>query len=90
MIDGMQTAKHRLSDDLSVARFADRRIDRPWSALADRAVRASAIEILRILGQHSAQMALIEDEHVVQALSAQRSYPALGDRICLRRPARLA
>ena len=45
-----------------------------------------AIEILHIFGQHSTQMALIEDEHVVEAFSAQRSHPALGDRICLRRP----
>jgi hypothetical protein len=54
MIDVMQTAKHRLPDDLLVARFADWRIHRAWSALVDRAVRAPVIEILRILGQHSA------------------------------------
>jgi hypothetical protein len=35
-------------------------------------------------------MALIEDEHVVQAFSAQRSHPALGDRVCLWRPERRA
>jgi hypothetical protein len=45
MIDVMQTAKHRLPDDLPVARFADRRIDRARSALANRAMRAPAIEI---------------------------------------------
>jgi hypothetical protein len=74
MIDVMQTTKHRLPDDLPVSRFADRRIDRAWSALADRAVRAPAIEILHVFGQHSTQMALIEDEHVVQAFSARRSH----------------
>ncbi len=82
----MQTTKHRLPGDLPVARFADRRIDRARGALTDRAVRALAIEILHIVGQHSTQMALIEDEHVVEAFSTQRSHPALGDRICLRRP----
>jgi hypothetical protein len=85
MIDVLQTAKHRLPDDLLVARFADWQIHRAWSALADRAVRAPVIEIPHILGQHSADGA-IEDEQVVQAFSAQRSHPALGDRICLRRP----
>src|SRR5712671_5556800 len=35
-------------------------------------------------------MALIEDEHVVQAFSTQRSHPALGDRVCLWRPERRA
>src|ERR1700730_8062500 len=35
-------------------------------------------------------MALIEDEHVVQAFSTQRSHPALGDRVCLWRPERCA
>ena len=86
MIDVMQTAKHRLPDDLPVARIADRRIDCAWSALADRAVRAPAIEILHIFRHSRTQMALIEDEHMVQAFCAQRSHPALGDRICLRRP----
>jgi hypothetical protein len=85
MINVMQTTKHRLPDDLPVACFADRRIGRARSALANRAVRMPAIEILHIFGQHSTQTALIEDEHVVEAFSAQRSHPALGDRICLRR-----
>ena len=56
----------------------------------DRAVWTPAIEIPHIFRQHSPQMALIEDEHVVQAFSAQRSHPALGDRVCLWRPERRA
>src|SRR5262249_24445672 len=39
-----------------------------------------AAEIADILGQDVLQMALIEYEHVVQALRPDRSHPALGDR----------
>ena len=45
MINMMQTTNYRLPDDLPVACFADRRIDRARSALANRAMRAPAIEI---------------------------------------------
>ena len=48
-------------------------------------MRAPVVEIADILGQDLLQMALIEYEHVVQALSPDRSHPALGDRIGPRR-----
>src|SRR5260370_34148333 len=57
-----------------------------WSALTDRAMRAPAIEILHVLRQHYPQMALIEDEQVIQTFGPQGSHPALGDRVGLRRP----
>jgi hypothetical protein len=61
-----------------VVRSADRRIDRAWGALANRAVQAPAIKVSHIFGQYSTQVALIEDEHLVQAFSARRSHPANG------------
>ena len=43
------------------------------------------VEIADILGQDLFQMALIEYEHVVEALGPDRSHPALGDRVGPRR-----
>jgi len=48
-------------------------------------MRPPVIEIAHILGQNLRQMALIEDEYVVQALGPHRSHPALGDRVGPRR-----
>jgi hypothetical protein len=53
--------------------------------LSNRAVRAPAVEILDILGQDFPQMALIEDEHVVEAFGPDRSHPTLGNRVGPRR-----
>ncbi len=46
------------------------------------------IEIVDILSQDPAQMALIEDEHVIQTLGSGRSHPELGDRVGLGRSVR--
>ena len=48
-------------------------------------MRAPVVEIADILGQDILQMALIEYEHVVQALRPDRSHPALGDGVGPRR-----
>ena len=48
-------------------------------------MRAPIVEIADILGQDFLQMALIEDEHVVQALGSGGSHPALGDGVGSRR-----
>ena len=48
-------------------------------------MRAPVVEIADILGQDLLQMALVEYEHVVQALGPDRSHPALGDRVGPRR-----
>ena len=53
--------------------------------MTQRSMWAPVVEIADILGQDLLQMALIEYEHVVQALSPDRSHPALGDRIGPRR-----
>jgi len=41
-------------------------------------VRTVAVVMLSVLGQDVAQMPLAEDQHVVQALAAQRAHEALG------------
>jgi hypothetical protein len=51
-------------------------------------MRAPVIEIADILGQGLLQMALIEYEHVVQALGPDRSHPTLGDGVGPRRSER--
>src|SRR5215472_1006324 len=48
-------------------------------------MRAPVVEIAGILRQNLPQMALIEYEHVVQALGPDRSHPALGDGVGPRR-----
>ena len=51
-------------------------------------MRAPVVEIADILAQDLLQMALIEYEHMVEALDPDRSHPALGDRVGPRRPER--
>ena len=58
--------------------------------LSNRTMRTPVVEIADILGQDILQMALIEYEHVVQALRPDRSHPALGDRVGPRRSERRA
>jgi hypothetical protein len=53
-------------------------------------MRAPVVEIDDILGQDLLKMALIEYEHVVQALRPDRSHPALGDGVGPRRSERRA
>jgi len=48
-------------------------------------MRAPAVEIADIFGQDRLQMALIENENVVQALGSDGSHPALGYGIGSRR-----
>ena len=63
---------------------------RAGCALSDRTMWAPVVEIADILGQELLQMALIEYEHVVQALRPDRSHPTLGDRVGPRRSERRA
>jgi hypothetical protein len=58
--------------------------------LSNRTMRAPVVEIADILGQDLLEMALIEYEHVVQALGPDRSHPALGDCVGPRRSERRA
>src|SRR5215831_19897577 len=79
LINMMKTSEHGYCDDPSSLGASMRR---KWLRLAgrtlsNRTVWAPAVEVADILGQDFLQMALIEDEHVVQALGPDRSHPAL-------------
>src|SRR5215471_21659997 len=88
----MKAAQHRYRDDLSSLSATIRRAcwRRAWRLLSHRPMRAPVVEITDVLGQDLLQMALIEDENVVQALGPDRSHPALGDRVGSRRSERRA
>src|SRR5215471_20783355 len=82
----MKPSEHRYRDDLSsltsMRRACSRCAGRP---LSQRSMRAPVVEIADIFGQDLLQMALIEDEHVVQALGSDGPHPALGYGIGPRR-----
>ena len=88
----MEASEHRCCDDLLTlsAPTGRRCCQRAGRALADRTMRAPVVEIADILAQDLLQMALIEDEHMVEALDPDRSHPALGDRVSAGRPERCA
>ena len=88
----METPKHWCCDDLSCLGASMRRRCRQCAGrtLSNRTMRPPVIEIAHILGQNLRQMALIEDEDVVQALGPDRSHPALGDGVGPRRSERRA
>src|SRR5262252_9280184 len=88
----MKASERRYRDDVSslsasMRRACSRCAGRP---LTQRSMRAPVVEIADILGQDPLQMALIEDEHVVQALGSDGPHPALGDGIGSRRSERCA
>src|SRR5262249_22206176 len=88
----MKASERRYRDDVSslsasMRRACSRCAGRP---LSQRSMRAPVVEIADILGQDPLQMALIEDEHVVQALGSDGPHPALGDGIGSRRSERCA
>ena len=92
LIDVMKASKHWYCDDLSSLVASMRRAcpRRAGCTLSDRTMRAPVVEIPGILGQDLLQMALIEYEHVVEALGPDRSHPALGDGVAPRRSERRA
>src|SRR5262249_42666410 len=83
----MKASEHRnrhdlLSFSVSMRRACFRCAGRP---LYQRSMRAPVVEIADIFGQDLLQMALIEDEPMVQALVSYGSHPALGDGVGSRR-----
>src|SRR5499426_2090405 len=87
LINVMKASKHRYRDDLSnlgasMRRTCSRCAGRP---LSQRSMRPPIVVIANIFGQDLLQMALIQDEHVVQALGSVGSHPALGDGVGSRR-----
>src|SRR5262249_19095597 len=86
----MKPAEHRFCDDLSGVSLSlrPRCCRRAWSTLSNRAMRAPVVEIIEILRKDLLQLALIENEQVVQALGPDRSHPALRDCVGPRRSER--
>src|SRR5262245_35672717 len=83
----MKASEHRCRDDLSslsasMRRACSRCAGRP---LTQRSMRAPVVKITDIFDQDLLQMALIEDENMVQALASHGPHPALGDGIGSRR-----
>ncbi len=79
----VQTTKHGSRDDLTLVLATGRWHRRTGSTLSDRSARTPMIEIGNILSQGPAQVALIEDEYVIETLGSGRSYLPLGDRVGL-------
>src|SRR5262249_7285401 len=92
LINVMKAAQYRYRDDLSSLSASMRRACSRCAGrlLSQRSMRAPVVEIADIFGQDLLQMALIEDEHVVQALAPDRPDPALGDGVGSRRSERRA
>src|SRR5499425_1390781 len=82
----MKPSEHRYRDDLSSLTSMRRACSRcAGGPLSQRSMRAPVVEIADIFGQGPLQMALIEDEHVVQALGSDGSHSAFGDGVGSRR-----
>ena len=69
----VQPAEHRFRADLGPRLAIRSWSSRTGSTLPDGPVWTPMIEIADILTQDPAQLALIEDEHVVQTLGSGRS-----------------
>ena len=69
-------------DDLAHAR----RLDRPWLGriLAQREMRARLVIVRKVSFQNSMEMALAEDDHVVETFSTYGAHQAFGIRILPR------
>jgi hypothetical protein len=83
LIDMMQATQDRFCDDFSAfgSTYVDRR--RAGGPLPIRAMRAPAIKIIDVLCQNLLQMALVENQQVIQTLGSDRSHP--GSAIALAR-----
>src|ERR1039457_3067983 len=62
------------------------RVSLSWCGLAEGAVRPGAVVMPQVLGQHLAQVVLIDDQQPVQELLAQGTDHPLADGICSGRP----
>src|SRR5262249_45032303 len=87
LINVMKASEHRnRDDDLSLSTSIRRACSRcAGGPLSERSMRAPVVEIADIFGQDPLQMALIEDEHVIQAVASHGPDPALGYGIGSRR-----
>jgi hypothetical protein len=88
LINVMEASEHGYPDELCSLIASMRGIFCRWRAgrpLSQRSMRAPPVEITDIFGQDLLQMALIDDEHVVEAFGPDRSHPTLGNRVGPRR-----
>ena len=78
----VEPADLRQFDDLAHAR----RLDRPWLGriLAQREMRARLVIVRKVSFQNSMEMALAEDDHVVETFSTYGAHQAFGIRILPR------
>jgi hypothetical protein len=72
----MQAADFRDSDHLSDPAWHNRA--GVGAILVERKMRAGSLVIVDVGGQHTTQMALVENHHVIQALAANRTDHALN------------
>src|SRR6516162_516838 len=82
----MQPAEHRPTDDLADRVGYGRRRRPARRALAQPSMRSPRIEVGDVFVQHPLQVALVEDDHMVQTLIPRRSDPPLRERVRPRRP----
>jgi hypothetical protein len=67
----MQTAQHWHTDNLTVGMIRQLRDAWDWYALVDALMRSGFVEIGDVFGYNTPEMALAQDEHVVQAFASQ-------------------
>jgi len=84
----VKPSKHRVTDDPSSAFHlaAWSEFWRIWNPLAKTLVRPSVVKVRDIVGHHSVQVALIENEHMVQAFPPDTPDEAFHDGVGARCP----
>ena len=75
----VQTSSHRQSDNLALfRRFNGARFG---TILVESSMRAMAVKIIEVIGQHPMQVPSMEHDHVVQTLAPDGADKALDERI---------
>src|ERR1700724_814811 len=77
----MQSAKNRVGGNAA----ADLNCTRKWRILVQRQVRSAFIVIVLVAAQQSPEMAFAEDDHMVDALTSDRTYEPLCISVLPRR-----
>src|SRR5260370_33909317 len=75
----VQTTNFREGNDIAVRGRVY--VARPRAVLAERKMRSDVMMVLKIARQNAAQMALVEDDDVIQAFSADRTEETLNVRV---------
>ena len=88
MIDVMEASQDWLCDHFGALISKPPGDRSARSSLPDRSMRTPLVEVGNVFSQHPTQVAFTDDEGVIQALLPDRSHPALGYGIGLRRSKR--